>query len=33
MRIGPDLIFAAGAGLVTLFLVRAVWLSFFRKSS
>ncbi len=32
MRVGPDLIFTAGAGLLTLFLVRAVWISYFRKS-
>ncbi|MGV7930227.1 MAG: cbb3-type cytochrome c oxidase subunit I [Spirochaetota bacterium] len=31
MRVGPDLIFTAGAGFLTIFLVRAVWISYFRK--
>ncbi len=33
MRVGPDLIFTAGAGLLTIFLVRAVWISYFRKKA
>ncbi|HPQ71908.1 MAG TPA: nitric-oxide reductase large subunit [bacterium] len=33
MRIPPDLVFAAGAIALFLFLVRAVWLSFFAKSA
>jgi len=31
IRIAPDAVFAAGALLLTAFLVRAIWLSFFRK--
>ncbi len=31
MRVFPDLVFAAGAILLFVFLVRAVWLSFFKK--
>lgn len=33
MRVGPDLVFAAGAILLFVFLVRAVWLSFIKKQS
>ncbi len=33
MRVLPDLVFSAGAILLFVFLVRAVWLSFFKKQS
>jgi len=33
IRVGPDLVFAVGAIILFIFLVRAIWLSFFRSSS
>jgi nitric oxide reductase subunit B len=33
MRVVPDLVFAAGAILLFIFLVRAVWVSFFKKQN
>ena len=31
LRIGPDIIFAGGAVLLVLFLIKGIWFSFIRK--